>query len=376
MEAPVSLTPANAPASAAELMAGFHTDHGEEPPEPNYWLSTGIPILDYALRDGPGGGIPSGRITEIYGLEGSCKSSLMEHVYADTYVNQRGAVVDIDKERTRNVKLLGRLGVKLSDIVYEPLEGKGLAAGLTFIEEVLTRMLGARFPSVIGLDTISALRPEVELDAKIGQTEGVPWGVVPKLMAQVLPKLQDLLHPANAALIIINQLKLTEKTGYTGSYTVENTTAGKQLRFYASNRIQTKVVGLLRDVLGNVTGMKIKFTILKNKIVGPWREVVVPVYMTGAHTGYDPIAGVLLTLMEYNMIGTHGAYRYVTTRNHRISFYLREEYRFDYWHYIVQQNPGLLDEAMKLIWDPEAPQIVRPDLVKPLRVAGVAGIAA
>lgn len=220
-------------------------------------LPTGIFSLDIALGIG---GIPRGRVIEIYGSEGSGKSTIALQIIAE--VQKRGGkAVYIDAEHAMDPTYAKTLGIKLEELVIsQPDYGEQALE----IAEILIRS-GA--VDLIVIDSVAALVPKAELDGNMGDMQ---MGLQARLMSQAMRKLTAVLNKSGCSCIFINQLR--EKIGIVFG-NPETTTGGRALKFYASVRMEVKRGELLKD--GESTlGQEVKVKIVKNKVAPPYKNCV------------------------------------------------------------------------------------------------------
>ena len=219
-------------------------------------IPTGSLAIDLALGVG---GIPRGRVVEIYGPESSGKTTLMLHVIANAQ-KAGGLAAFIDAEHALDPAYAKKLGVNLDDLlVSQPDSGE---EALT-ICETLARS-GAL--DVIVIDSVAALVPRAELEGEMGMAT---MGMQARLMSQALRKLTAILAKSKTTCLFTNQLR--EKVGVMfGS--PETTPGGKALKFYASVRIDIRRKETLKDAAGNATGNHVKVKIVKNKVAPPFCE--------------------------------------------------------------------------------------------------------
>jgi recombination protein RecA len=228
---------------------------GERPLGDVKVISTTSLSLDAAIGVG---GIPRGRITEIFGPESSGKTTLALHIVAEAQ-RQGGVAAYIDAEHALDPEYAALLGVNVNDLlVSQPDSGEQALE----IVEALVRSNGV---DVIVVDSVAALVPRAELDGEMGDSH---VGLQARLMSQALRKLTGIVASTNTCLIFINQIR--EKIGVMfGS--PETTTGGRALKFYASLRIEIRRIGSVKDGERTI-GSRTKVKIVKNKVAPPFRE--------------------------------------------------------------------------------------------------------
>ena len=219
-------------------------------------ISTSALSLDLALGVG---GVPRGRVVEIYGPESSGKTTLMLHIIANAQ-KKGGLAAFIDAEHALDPAYAKKLGVNLDDLlVSQPDSGE---EALT-ICETLAR---SNALDVIVVDSVAALVPKAELEGEMGMAT---MGMQARLMSQALRKLTAILGKSKTLCLFTNQIR--EKVGVMfGS--PETTPGGKALKFYASVRIDIRRKEALKDASGNVIGNHVKTKIVKNKVAPPFQE--------------------------------------------------------------------------------------------------------
>jgi len=219
-------------------------------------IPTGGLAIDLALGVG---GIPRGRVIEIFGPESSGKTTLMLHVIANAQ-KAGGLAAFIDAEHALDPAYAKKLGVNLDDLlVSQPDSGE---EALT-ICETLAR---SNALDVIVIDSVAALVPRAELEGEMGMAT---MGMQARLMSQALRKLTAILGKSKTACIFTNQLR--EKVGVMFG-NPETTPGGKALKFYASIRIDIRRKETLKDAAGNAMGNLAKVKIVKNKVAPPFAE--------------------------------------------------------------------------------------------------------
>ncbi|MGI0407270.1 recombinase RecA [Helicobacter himalayensis] len=219
-------------------------------------ISTGSLGLDMALGIG---GVPKGRIIEIYGPESSGKTTLSLQIVAECQKNG-GIAAFIDAEHALDVYYAKNLGVDTENLlVSQPDNGEQALE----ILETLTRS-GA--VDLIVIDSVAALTPRAEIEGDMGDQH---VGLQARLMSHALRKITGILHKMNATLIFINQIRM--KIGTMGYGSPETTTGGNALKFYASVRIDIRRIATLKQNDQNI-GNRAKAKVVKNKVAPPFRE--------------------------------------------------------------------------------------------------------
>jgi recombination protein RecA len=219
-------------------------------------IPTGSLALDLALGVG---GIPRGRVIEIFGPESSGKTTLMLHVIANAQ-KMGGLAAFIDAEHAFDPGYAKRLGVNLDDLlVSQPDSGE---EALT-ICETLAR---SNALDVVVIDSVAALVPRAELEGEMGMAT---MGMQARLMSQALRKLTAILGKSKTTCIFTNQLR--EKVGVMFG-NPETTPGGKALKFYASVRLDIRRKDTLKDDAGNATGNHVRVKVVKNKVAPPFAE--------------------------------------------------------------------------------------------------------
>jgi len=228
---------------------------GDKEVEPIEGVNTGSLGLDMALGIG---GLPEGRVIEIYGPESSGKTTLTLHVIAEMQ-KKGGVCAFIDAEHALDVSYAKNLGVDIENLlVSQPDFGEQALD----IAETLARS-GA--VDLIVIDSVAALTPKVELD---GEMNDMQVGVQARLMSKALRKLTGVLHKMSTMVIFINQIRM--KIGMTGYGSPETTTGGNALKFYASVRIDIRRIATLKQG-ENQIGNRTKAKVVKNKVAPPFR---------------------------------------------------------------------------------------------------------
>ncbi|MBZ7931947.1 recombinase RecA [Campylobacter sp. RM12910] len=219
-------------------------------------ISTGSVGLDLALGIG---GVPKGRIIEIYGPESSGKTTLTLHIIAECQ-KAGGICAFIDAEHALDVKYAKNLGVDTDNLyISQPDFGEQAL-------EIVETIARSGAIDLIVVDSVAALTPKAEIEGDMGDQH---VGLQARLMSQALRKLTGIVHKMNTTVIFINQIRM--KIGAMGYGTPETTTGGNALKFYASVRLDVRKVASLKqseEVIGN----RVKVKVVKNKVAPPFRQ--------------------------------------------------------------------------------------------------------
>jgi recombination protein RecA len=219
-------------------------------------ISTGALGLDLALGIG---GIPQGRIIEIYGPESSGKTTLTLHIAAECQ-KAGGTVAFIDAEHALDTVYASKLGLDVPNtLISQPDSGEQAL-------EITDMLVRSGAVNLLIIDSVAALTPKAELEGDMGDSH---MGLQARLMSQALRKLTGSISRSNCTVIFINQLRMKIGVMFGNP---ETTTGGNALKFYASVRMDIRRTGAIKD--GElVTGNRTKVKIVKNKVAPPFREV-------------------------------------------------------------------------------------------------------
>ncbi|MDR1084825.1 MAG: recombinase RecA [Deltaproteobacteria bacterium] len=264
---------------------------GGEEPEPVSVIPTGSIGLDAALGVG---GIPRGRIVEIYGPESSGKTTLALHVVAEAQKlkneqGQNGVAAYIDAEHALDISYARRLGVNTDELLISQPDSGEQALN---IAEILVRS-GA--VDIIVIDSVAALVPEAEISGEMGN---VHPGSIARLMSQAMRKLTGAIYKSQTSVIFINQVRL--KIGAMAYGNPEVTTGGYALKFYATMRLDIRRTSYVKGAedakIGNLTRVKV----VKNKIAPPFKEATFDIlYGLGISRESELIdLGVVMDIVE------------------------------------------------------------------------------
>jgi recombination protein RecA len=218
-------------------------------------IPTGALALDVALG---AGGLPKGRIVEIFGNEGSGKTTLTLHVIAEA-IKRGGTAAFVDAEHALNPELAERIGVDLENLlISQPDNGEEAL-------EITDTLVRSGAFDVIVVDSVAALVPRAELEGEMGDTH---VGLQARLMSQALRKLTGSISRSNTCVIFVNQIRIKIGVMFGNP---ETTSGGNALKFYSSVRMEIRRIGAIKDGQ-NVTGNRVKVRVVKNKVAAPFKE--------------------------------------------------------------------------------------------------------
>ena len=219
-------------------------------------IPTGALSLDLALGVG---GLPRGRVVEVYGQESSGKTTLTLHVIANAQ-KAGGLAAFVDAEHAMDPNYARRIGVDLDNLlVSQPNSGE---EALTITEQLVKS--GAL--DVVVIDSVAALTPQAEIDGNMGDSH---MGLQARLMSQAMRKLTSAIAQSKTLCIFTNQVR--DKIGVMFG-NPETTPGGKALKFYASVRLQVQRIGAIKDPAGAVIGNRTRVKVVKNKVAPPFTE--------------------------------------------------------------------------------------------------------
>jgi len=285
-------------------------------------VSTGCLSLDLALGVG---GVPRGRIIEIYGPEASGKTTLAQHIVAE--VQRKGETAAfVDAEHALDPDYARKIGVNIDELLISQPDNGEQALDIV---EALVRSGGV---GIIVIDSVAALVPRAEIEGDMGDSH---MGLQARLMSQALRKLAGIVHKSQTIVVFINQIRM--KIGvFFGN--PETTTGGNALKFYSSVRIEVRRSAHIKQG-ERIIGNQVKAKIVKNKVAAPFKTTVFDImYNEGISVSGD----VLDTALAYNVVTKSGSsYNYGDIKlgvgRENVKNYLRE-------------RPELISELRAKIW--------------------------
>jgi len=302
-------------------------------------IKTGAISLDMALGIG---GVPRGRVVEIFGPESSGKSTLATHIVANAQKNG-GIAAYIDAEHALDPAYAAKIGVNIDDLmISQPDCGEEALS----IAEMLAR---SGVVDVIVIDSVAALVPKHELEGEIGDTH---VGLQARMMSQALRKLTSTLAKSNTCAIFINQIR--EKIGVMFG-NPETTTGGRALKFYSSIRLDIRRIGGIKSSGETVDiGNRVKVKVVKNKMAPPFQVAEFDILF---NEGISRTGSIIDAALEFNIIDKKGAwFSYNGARLGQGREAVREE---------LKSNHKLCDELESLVFARAAQNAPRSKLEKP-----------
>lgn len=285
-------------------------------------IKTGALALDSAVGIG---GLPRGRVVEIYGPESSGKSTLALHVVANAQKNG-GVAAYIDAEHALDPTYATKIGVNINELLISQPDSGEEALN---ISEMLAR---SNAIDVIVIDSVAALLPKAELEGEIGDSF---MGLQARMMSQALRKLTAALSKSNTCAIFINQIR--EKIGVVYG-NPETTTGGRALKFYSSMRLEIRRTGGIKGADNSEVGNRVKVKVVKNKLAPPFQVAEFDIMF---NEGISRTGTVIDLGSDLNIIEKKGAwFSYKGQRLGQGRETVREE---------LKKNPALLEELEGLI---------------------------
>ena len=286
-------------------------------------IPTGALSLDMALGIG---GVPRGRIIEVFGPESSGKTTLALHVIAEAQ-KMGGEAAFIDAEHALDPVYAKKLGVDIDNlIVSQPDTGEQAL-------EITESLVRSGALDVVVVDSVAALVPKAEIDGDMGDSH---MGLQARLMSQALRKLAGAINKSKTVLIFINQLR--EKIGVMFG-NPETTTGGRALKFYASVRMDIRKTEMMKQD-GQVIGNRVRVKVIKNKVAPPFREAEFDVLYG---KGISKVGNILDMAVNLDIVEKSGAW--FSYNGQRISQGRENAKRY------LEEHPDIMDEIEKKVRD-------------------------
>ena len=283
-----------------EGKVAFFLSEGDDPSLISDWISTGSSLLDLAISNRPGGGIPAGRITEITGLEQSGKSLVSGHILAETQKKQ-GVAVLIDTETSVSVEYLKAIGVDTDKLLYVHVDTvEDIFATIDNIIATVRKSSKDRLVTIV-TDSVSAASTKIEMAADYAKDGYATTKAI--LISKAMRKLTSTIGRQNIALVFTNQLRQKMGVMFGDPWT---TSGGKALAFHASVRIRLKSMGQIKKgATTEVVGGKCEATVVKNRMGPPQRKAAFEIYF---NRGIDDIGSWITTLKTHKIFKQGGSY--------------------------------------------------------------------
>ena len=286
-------------------------------------IPTGALSLDIALGIG---GVPRGRIVEVFGPESSGKTTLALHIIAEAQ-KMGGEAAFIDAEHALDPVYAKKLGVDIDNLIVSQPDTGEQALEIT---EALVRS-GAL--DVIVVDSVAALVPKAEIDGEMGDSH---MGLQARLMSQALRKLAGAINKSKTVLLFINQLR--EKIGVMFG-NPETTTGGRALKFYASVRMDIRKIEMMKQD-GQVVGNRVRVKVIKNKVAPPFREAEFDILYG---KGISKVGNILDMAVNLDIVEKSGAW--FSYNGQRISQGRENAKRY------LEEHPDTMNEIEKKVRD-------------------------
>jgi len=282
--------------------AYFLSGESGAPTEVREFVSTGSSMLDLVISNGPNGGFPVGRITEITGLEASGKSLLAAHTLANTQ-KKGGVAVYIDTENAVSHEFLQAIGVDLEKMLYVPLDTiEDIFEAIEHIIETIRSSDKDRLVTIV-VDSVAGSTTKVEAESDYDKDGWATSKAI--IISKAMRKITNMIGRQKVTLIFTNQLRQKLGVMFGDPWT---TSGGKALAFHSSVRLRLKQMGQIKmkvDGVDQVIGIKCRAQVVKNRVGPPLRMINYDMYFD---SGIDDFGGWLGTLKDYKIVTTAGAW--------------------------------------------------------------------
>jgi len=319
-------------------------------------ISTGSISLDGATGIG---GIPRGRVIEVFGPEASGKTTLCLHVIAEAQ-RKNGIAAFIDTEHALDIAYAKRLGVDVNNLLLSQPEYGEQAL------EIVETLVRSGALDVVVIDSVAALTPRAEIEGEMGDPT---MGVQARLMSQALRKLTAAISKSKTSVIFTNQLR--QKIGIMFG-NPETTTGGNALKFYASLRLDVRRIEAIKDGQ-NIVGNRVKVKVVKNKVAPPFKEAQFDILY---NEGISKLGDLIDIAVDHNVISKSGSWfgygseRIGQGRDAVKRFLLENETMAKEIDLVMRKKLGLIEEDAQPKHAKAEPSIARHEIAlkKPARV--------
>jgi recombination protein RecA len=308
-------------------------------------IPTGALAIDRALG---AGGVPRGRVTEIYGPDGAGKTTLAQHIVAEA--QRRGGVAAyIDMEHALDPAYAAKCGVDVDNLfISQPDTGEQAL-------EIAETLIRSGAVDIIVIDSVAALVPRAEIEGEMGDSHP---GMQARLMSQALRKLSGAIKQSNTALIFTNQLR--EKIGVMFG-NPETTSGGRALKFYASVRLDVRRIGSIKDK-GEVIGNRTRVRVTKNKVAPPFRVAEFDIMYD---EGISRAGDLLDMAVELDVVEKRGSYYYLAGESLAQGRENAKQY--------LREHPDVADQIETVVREKIAPEMtMTPGATAEIEEAGTA----
>jgi len=284
-------------------------------------IPTGSISLDMALGVG---GMPKGRIIEVFGLESSGKSTLALHVIAQAQ-KKGGLAAFIDAEHALDPEYAKKIGVKVNDLlISQPDTGEQAL-------EILESLVKSGAVDIAVVDSVAALTPRAEIEGEMGQTH---IGLQARLMSQALRKLTAIVHKSGTTVIFVNQIRMKIGVMFGNP---EETPGGKALKFYSSVRLELRRSAKIKQG-DQIIGNRVKAKVVKNKVAPPFQQTEFDIFY---NEGISRLADILNTGLKLGAVNRSGAW--FNYKDEKLGQGLEAAKAY------LKENPRLVTEIVKEI---------------------------
>ena len=312
----------------------------DSPTHVKRWISTGSQMLDYICANQKGGGLPEGRIVEIFGPPSIGKSHIATQIARSTQ-KMGGIVVYIDTENATSVENLGMLGVDVSKrFVYVDTHCTEEVLSIAEATIMKAKAMDKDIPVTIVWDSVAASSPKAEL---LGDYDKESIGLQARAISKGMRKITGVIANQNVLFVILNQIRTKIGVMYGDP---DTTPGGKAIPFHASVRLRLKSVGQIKvkkDGVDQAIGIKTRCQVVKNRMGPPLKTIDYDIYF---ESGIDNYGGWLNVMKQFKLVGTAGAWYTFTRKDGTDIKFLSKDFEKK-----LEDIDGLKDEIYEQICD-------------------------